>query len=342
MRQRSFTDEDVLSAVEILVGQSKPINPTNLRYVVGKGRPATIFGVYEELKEKGLLREILERHEEASIVDKKPLPDDILDVVATANEHIHELASAILSLAEAKAEAKYRELLALELANAEVETAAVKAELESTTQQLQDVMNVLDDAENKVVDLEELIGEKDAELKQSHELNSKLGNELAGLDKKLHQRDTELRFQKEKVTSLEIASEKLEKEYQEIKHNLAKSNDSNTELNRRYIEALNNISTLEQSNSEKSAQLGIISEQLKSEEAQKQLLTITNQSLQKTNAEQHTEIQDLKQTNRALSSETKELRNEVTRLHQSALPVSSQRAKARKTTDKTKPSSDDS
>ncbi|OBU31424.1 hypothetical protein [Photobacterium kishitanii] len=67
-RERAFSDQDVVNAVNELRKLGKSVNKTNLRLQVDSGSPSVLFNVYEELLSKGGIKEEDVKKQEVAVV----------------------------------------------------------------------------------------------------------------------------------------------------------------------------------------------------------------------------------------------------------------------------------
>ena len=153
-RERAFSDQDVINAVNELRKVGKSVNKTNLRLKVGSGSPAVLYSVYEELLGKGGIKEEDVKKQEVAVVqtEERPLPSATAEaeemLIQTIKNMIRDCNNTNYQLHETR--------VFNEVKSARAKVEAAELERDTVQQDLDQQLEALADAEDIVSDLREL------------------------------------------------------------------------------------------------------------------------------------------------------------------------------------------
>lgn len=84
-RPKSYTEQDIISAVQVITSIGKAVSGSSLRLQVGKGRPDALFADYEALIKSGAIKAAAKQQDLAVVtqeLEQKPLPPEVADGLA--------------------------------------------------------------------------------------------------------------------------------------------------------------------------------------------------------------------------------------------------------------------
>ncbi len=306
-RERSFTDQQIISAVSQLMMDGKNINGTSLRNQIGVGRPTALMSAYEELKEKGLIETPQLDIVESAEIKHQVLPPEIADRTAIVLADIEQMIHHINDHAHFTVEQRLNS--AINEANIRASEAA-KREADSLEQQnkafeqLEDALDDIDELTEKM----ELIQQELNELKTKYELaeNNRQNAEQA---------NTELKYQvnvNEKLLSeFKSKNQELEQKNTQLNTQLTSAQKDIDSLNANSITSAKTIQNLEKLNAKLEGQLQLTTSSL---DQAKQEIISNNQtiiSLEKLKTEHTTLISSMQN---AIKEKNKELEGNRVRI----------------------------
>ena len=273
-RKKSYTEQDIVEAVQVLLDNGKAINANSLCVTIGRGRPDNIYADYQKMVENGMLQ-LADKQQDTALVEKsietKPLPQKVIDKISDMKNELevmirlcndeahytqeqrvtseikksrHEVEIAQLAVQEADSDL-YNTLLKLEVSEEKYEV---------LTEQLTEAQDELKQAK---VELSEIIKERDKLLKDNEILNiyraegARIVTEIqAQLElKKQEFIEAKNEFKQEVVDSSAVnaqLAEKLAKKEQAHEHTTAQYQSSVEELDKLKLHVSKQTTTVQE------------------------------------------------------------------------------------------------
>lgn len=182
-RDRKFTDQDIVDAVNTLMESGKPINGSSLRSQIGVGRPDTLMSTYLSLVEDGA---ISSSHQYPVVSSQVTMPDEMVQMKKQIIDSIENMFSSMNSSAHELAESKYIDWVrgAQERAEeSELKMIEAQTEMEKAFNEVEDISDL---NEQLTVQNSELIVQLEATktlLTQATEINTGLLDSQAKAEK---------------------------------------------------------------------------------------------------------------------------------------------------------------
>lgn len=238
---RTFTDQDIVEAVNQIQESGKKVTANALRRIIGSGRPSTLYATYEQLLENGMMSNLPQEIEsDNATIESYELPNEIKEeldaglhaisnMVARCNDLAHNVVEQRLN--KAIDEAKDARIKAENaVAEAESNESAAWDEVETLTSKLEDEKESNMELNKRLVAIE-------AELNSTKEKNQELSNSIAqkeeenaNLKTSESTLSTELNTTKGKLEVLSTELEGKKSELKEAAANISASKARESEL----------------------------------------------------------------------------------------------------------------
>ena len=224
-RPKSYTEHDIIAAVQALRDAGKTVNGTNLRLHIGKGRPDALMADCERLINSGAIQKV-EKQQEVAVVtpelEQKPLPPEVADSLSLALSEIE----AMVRMCNDKAHAVNEQRVAGEIKQARQKAEIAQAEALESSKELDKALLALGITEEAQAEAEDELSALKANFKQLKvnfdaekaekealtQTNKKISAENADNTKKLAAMQTklELETQKLEATKAQLSEVKAE------------------------------------------------------------------------------------------------------------------------------------
>lgn len=265
-RARSFTDEQVIEAVSNLRHSGTPINRTNLRLEIGKGRPSAIWDVYTQLVESKIIdpeQEKLEVVEVSPELKSQPLPSEVEDGLQMALGEVERM----IRFCNDQAHNIHEQRVAKEISDSrKAREVAEQKEREATTK-LESTLEVLGATEENYDELKEKAQQTERELETckgqfdaEQKNNKKLEQGVNSLTIKCEEQTKLINEQQFKLDTLSAELEKA---------NIAGSelNQRNSELSEQVVRSEESVKHLTEEVEKAKQRETTLTDKIKSQEA---------------------------------------------------------------------------
>ena len=198
MREKGFTDEQVIAAAVELDSEGKNINGTSLRKVIGTGGPNTLMATYVELKEQDLIKltnkevgqmlTVVLDHELPSSVSEKMalLLGQVEALVQECNNEAHDAADKRLTAAQ-DAASEAQKKASIEIAAAIKDQELAYEEVEDLKDELEQQKNAYTELNEKFIKIEQELKFSQSQYQSEHKLSNKQAQQLTEQDSQIRE-----------------------------------------------------------------------------------------------------------------------------------------------------------
>ncbi|MFD1006775.1 hypothetical protein [Oceanisphaera ostreae] len=167
-RKKSYTEQDIVEAVQVLLDNGKAINANSLCVTIGRGRPDNIYADYQKMVENGMLQ-LADKQQDTALVEKsietKPLPQKVIDKISDMKNELEVM----IRLCNDEAYYTQEQRVTSEIKKSRHEVEIAQLAVQEADSDLYNTLLKLEVSEEKYEVLTEQLTEAQDELKQAKE-----------------------------------------------------------------------------------------------------------------------------------------------------------------------------